>query len=248
MDMEMSNGKHKKSQIYCLAALPFNPYFEEEVKRIRKEYNIPDKWEEALYWYYDHLRTYTQDKKQKTIFDTTIPLEKEIIVLLVRFGLPFTRFWTTLYYIILNRKIFLDPKYATEPSVDIKPDYEWSTLELRVNVSRINIWTTKKQWTNIWNQIKFNLEDLEEVYREKFGIVVSGRKSASPVLLLEQMKRWSEWYQLSEIQRLGPVRALGRWEEDHPDERGKFDLSTVTKAIGNFREIITPIPIEDLNL
>jgi len=243
----MSSIKPKRSEIQCLVALPFNHYFEEEIKRIRKEYNIPEKWDEAIYWYGNHAETYGHEKKQKGILGATLPLDKEILVLLVRFGLPLTGFTHVLYYVVFNTKTFLDPSWATTPIVNTKLHCEQGLMELKVNVSRINIWTTKEQWIRIWSRdIKPSLDTLKEEYKEKLGIVAPGRKSASPELMLGQMKRWSEWYHLSETEQLGPVEALRQWEINHPEESGKYDQSTAIKAIAKFREIITPISIKDI--
>jgi len=115
-------------------------------------------------------------------------------------------------------------------------------------------WVSKKQWGEIYTQhvkpaLKVAGKNLSIAAGKGLSIDVSQKRNTLESYR-EQMKRWSEWYQLSEIQRLGPKQALDKWllEEDYADQWNPdepFDLSTVTKAIDRFREIITPTPIKD---
>ena len=60
------------------------------------------------------------------------------------------------------------------------------------------------------------------------------------------MERWSEWYQLVEVQGLKISEALEEWEKSHPDQvpaKG-IDESTVSKGVAEFRKIITPVSTE----
>lgn len=244
-------------QLQRIVALPYNPYLDEQVGEIRQKYSIPVDRKKASDWFYlEYAMSYRkcayplfiprgqalflQSKEVKTIYDTEVPLEREILILLQRFQLPDYVFESLLRYVIGDDKISLDP-LAFEPKVEFDWDYRKGLPELKVTIAGLSHLTTEKQWKQIWNrQVKQRINRAKEDYKEVFGIAGSSRKRITLESYREQIKRWSEWYQLSEIQGLGPTGALKKWEKDHPDECGKFEVSTVTHAIKEFGEIIRP--------
>lgn len=268
-------GKQKLEvtrQLQRIAALPYNLIFEEEAKKIRQKYAIPQHG--AADWFRQYWHKYgksatallgafkgprlvpgtvgwmgvTDDelaaKAVDSITDTKVPLEREILLLLSRFGLPLRMFQAVLEYILEDDRRWLHLS-VLEPAVRLTVSVREGELELMVTI-RLTHLTTKKHWKEIWDeQIEPELKQMRLAYKEEYGIGDPGRKRTTLVAFAEQMKRWSEWYRLSEVEGLGPTKALVKWEEECSDERGKFDQSTVTHAIKDFEEIITPIAIKD---
>jgi hypothetical protein len=49
---------------------------------------------------------------------------------------------------------------------------------------------------------------------------------------------------LSRIEELGHSKALEEWEKRNPNMAGRFDTSTIAKAVQDFEKIINPHGIE----
>ncbi|MFC1874096.1 hypothetical protein ACFLYX_02205 [Chloroflexota bacterium] len=247
----------RTQQHHRIAALPFNPFFEEEANKLRQKYSIPEDGKEAWRWLEGMLHRYDKtafalffNEREsrsfgglavKRINDTEVPLEREILIVLRRFGLPQRLFRNIQTYVVTGDRLWLDLRLM-QPKVKVRSDFE-KGQEITVTISGLSLWTTKQQWGDIWNRnVKEELEITKRDMKDMFGVVEPSRKQATPETLYGQMQRWSEWYQLSEVQGLRPSEALDEWEEAHPEQRGDYDLSTVTKAITEFREILNPIP------
>ena len=258
-------------QLQRLAALPYNHYFEAEVVKLHNKYAVPEDPRQADDWLdnqlreelgigpeimpslrgmldsatfhhgnealtvlemialREHPRTISTRFKKDTDWSWNNPLFRDIGNLLERFRLPVQMRYSVLRYISTGKKEWLD---LLEPWFKCEIDLTTDIPEFRVTVGGFIPWITKKQWLDIWNTL----------YEKGVShISQSARKRATAKSLREQMQRWSEWHQLSETHGLGPVQALNRWESEHPDECGKYDLSTVTHAIQEFRKIITPL-------
>ena len=258
-------------QLQRLAALPYNHYFEAEVVKLHKKYAIPEDPHQADDWLdsqlreelgisskttqsiramltsptfhhgnaaltfiemvalREHPRTLSVKLKKDADWSWNSPLFRDIGNLLERFRLPVQMRYNVLRYISTGNKEWLD---LLEPWVKGQIDLTTGIPEFCVTVGGFIPWITKKQWLAIWNTLR--KEGLSPISR-------SARKRATIESLREQMQRWSEWYRLSETQGLGTVRALERWESEHPDECGRYDLSTLTHAVQEFRGIIAPV-------
>lgn len=273
-------GKEKLGatrQFQRIAALPYNPYFEKEVKQIRQKYAIPTDGKKAREWlsYLEHKLKYSEwgyplftpkakdsflegkeartitevleSKEARTIYPIEVLVGLEALILLQRFRLPKYVFRNVHQYVLTGYKIMLDPSRLA-PKVEFELNVITKGLpEWKVTITGLGPWATKKQWAEIWDsKVKQRVEEARKTCEEVDGIAELGRKRATLEAYSEQMRRWSEWYQLSEIQRLGPKQALDKWllDEDRADQWNPdepFALSTVTKAIDEFRDIITPL-------
>lgn len=244
-------GKQKLEvtrQLQRIAALPFNPFFKEEARRIRENFGIPGEQKEAVYWLKKYKQAYERRKTRGNIAKSTIPLHKEILALLSRFGvpLPLIEFNLLEIYIVYPIDPLLHLSIMGAPFVYIRPDPTVGLPYMKVEVYGISMWTTKKDWERVWdNKVNKEVREMKVQHREITGESAPGRKGMSLESLYNRMERWSEWYRLSEVEDLGPTKALVKWEEEHSDERGKFDQSTVTHAIKDFKEIITPVPVNN---
>lgn len=292
----MEKGKLGKTarQLQRIAALPYNPFFEEEIKGIRQRYTIPEDSTKAKDWFKNLLRKYKkstfafffkrtseihfpyelptfelhfeEDSKHEiargagemqTILETEVPLEIEILLLLRRFGLP-----SAMYFIVLQYALTHDSSWIQ--LLHIRPEarcffgMETGEIALRVTVTGLYPWTTREEWDDLWEgTVKDSLEDLDaflcgrEFHRKRSLQEALYRRfkrwyQSYQSSLDRQMKRWSEWYQLVEVRGLRISEALEEWEKSHPEQvpdKG-IDESTVSKAVKEFREIITPIPVE----
>ncbi len=176
-------------------------------------------------------------------FDTDIPIEKDIFVFMRRYQLPIRAFMDVLEYVLTGEMKSPSQQHWNKPRLRSIPEMLDKRLTLKVFIDGITSETTRKQWVELWND---KIASYFNTLKELGAIEVPPRKVGLQSMEAE-MKRWSEWYQLSEIQGLGPVKALEKWEKDHPEqaEAKVFDQSTVTHAITEFREIITPIVTKD---
>jgi len=114
-----------------------------------------------------------------------------------------------------------------------------------VTIATIGPWISQKQWVAILDTyIQPQMKKHASFFKKVWGVASPARKRSTLEAFSEQMQRYSEWYQLSEAQRLGPKRALDKWEESHQDQTGKFDISTVTKAVSEFQDIVSPKDID----
>jgi hypothetical protein len=263
-------------QLPRIVALAFNPYSRHDVWKLRQKYLVPEfgafcppyettgtalkktwKWYRAYIKDYDkcaptrYAHRYGKSKSSskegrgfKGILNTEVPFERELIALLERYQLPLILFDNLLLY-ALTEWPFAFSRHAVGPSVKMESDLAKIWPVLTVTVNRIGPWTTKKQWVDIWdNKIKHKLMELKETLRQHVDIEEPGRKRASREIL----HRWLQWFMLSEMTGLGPAKALDEWEQEHPDQKGIFDQSTVTHGIAEFREIITPIDTNTGNI
>lgn len=179
------------------------------------------------------------------------PLKRDVNYLLARFGLPVQAFRIVMRYLLWGDDIhwthYIDRDTGTlriwdpfELYVTVRDDRE--RFSIKVTVSRVGPWTSKRQWDSIWNmKVKPRMEKYKDLYEHLTRIRLPGKKSAIFASCCEQMQRYSEWYQLSQIEGMGPKRALDEWERRNPSLMGVFELSTVTKAIKEFQEVITPV-------
>ena len=247
-------------QLQRIAALPYNHYIEQECKKIRQKYTFSGLNEEKAYeHYFQQVKKYRKSAYPlfstdnvfaflEPTYETEVPLEQEVLTLLRRFQLPVHAFLSVLLYIVTGRKSWLFELLFASPEVKVIWDYKKALSVANVTITGLNLWTTKKQWEQIWdNEVKQKVNAMRKALERQYGVSELGRKRCTLEAYNEQIHRWWEWYQLSEIEGLGPKRALNKWEESHPESRPKknkrreFDLSTVTKAIKDFGDIITPI-------
>jgi hypothetical protein len=247
-----------------IAALPYNPYFEGEVQKIRKEYAIPADCKKAWDWFFKNhhtgglraawplfnTETFPLFETSQSINRTEVPLEQDVVRVMERFQLPSYVFYRILQYVLLKDKRCLDPQIF-DPNAVFEPVIRRGIPEWKITITGVYPWTKQKKWDEIWFEIQKKWDDFADGTFEKIiQALKSGTSTKRPAIesYHEQMKRYSEWYQLSEIEGLGPVKTLKRWEEKHPEEvdpDDPIDPSTVTHAIQEFREIITPITIKD---
>lgn len=174
--------------------------------------------------------------KMKTLLDTEVPLEIDLIAILRRYGLPLHTFYYTLDYILSGSAFHVSAYNYWFQSV--RPLYHKLTGddELTVCVT-LHPWDNKHTWDSCWSPVSRFLKNL----RILRGITEPSTKRSSVWSYWWQIVRFAQWYQLSEIQGLGPTEALKQWEKDHPEQGGKFDLSTVTKGLSTFRRVIAPV-------
>jgi len=243
-------------ELQRIAALPYNPYFEEDVKRIRRKHAIPPDRKGAMEWFYTDYSLkhgkmayplflpkgeYPFFETGESIADTEVPLERDVVALLWRFRLPEMVFESVLQYVLTGDEIFLDP-LVFEPNVECDFDTRKGLPELTVTITGLDPWATKKQWEEIWDcKIRPILERAKDICEDVLNLTEPAKKRPTLGSYRKQMQVYSEWYQLSEIQGFGPTKALEKWEKDHPDQCGHYDPSTITHAIKEFRRIITPI-------
>lgn len=284
----------KGLQLQRIAALPYNPFFEDEIKGIRQRYAIPADSTKAKSWFGKLLLKYERSalallyqnidkqnipyltpavqldfgeqlrneiarrsRQMHTLLETEVPLERDILLLLRRFRIPLALYFFVLQYTLTGDKSWLHPVHMRPNAHCDFPVEIGEIASLRVIVTGLFPWTTKEEWDDLWEgTVKDCLEDIDAFLcgrkfhrkrplQESLYMRFKQWYHSYQMSLNKQMKRWSEWYQLSETEGLGPKQALEEWEKEHEDQRGKFDPSTIAKAIKSFREIITPIPIND---
>lgn len=227
-------------------ALPYNHFFENEIKRMRSYLELPKDGisdrQQAWVWLERHLtgkqikpwfeaQTATSNEK---LWQTEVPLWKAAIYLIDKFGLPLRMRSNIGLYVVTNNEGFL--KNWKGLDVEFSINVKAAKLQLAITVDGIDAWTTEVQWREVWKNwvkpLKRNLgEPLPANKRPGYGKA-----------LQERIKRYAEWYGLSELEQLGPTGALNKWSELHKDESGKYNESTVSKAVQEFRKLITPIP------
>jgi hypothetical protein len=227
------------------AALPYNHFVKNEVTKIRRRYGIPESAEQAALWLSNYVinyfgRGWTENVvNPMEVFIMYTPLGLEIKSLGKRFGLPGLCLRLIVSYLVENEQDSLTTK-GLGPITNIDRSSEGGFPTLDIKLLRISPWITKKDWDNIWqNSVKAKVDELRRNNPDYRDII---RTRFRVEKYCEQMKRWARWYQLSEVEGLGPTEALARWEKENPTERRIFDQSTVTKAIKEFKEIITPKP------
>lgn len=188
------------------------------------------------------LEDLKEKKQAKSIADAEVPLEQDIVQILERFGLPERAFPNVFWYVLLDweEKLLTGLVGLLAQS---HGTFETGIPRFKITIYGLGPWTQKRQWDKVWHDlVKTQVEFCAEVYEQVWGIPRPSKKRATLQSYDDQMQTWSEWFNLSEVQGRGPKEALEEWEHNHPDQRGRFDLSTVTKAIQGFREVITPKP------
>jgi hypothetical protein len=218
------------------------------VLKARKLLGIPGKGlprEKAIEWYFNEAHKYdpvvvtldpfTLAQKEKRIksaqwYDSDMPLEKIALELVKKFGLPIRAIRYISHYVLDGDNRWIrNPIFAE--AVPIQPLFD-SDLHC---IMLIDPWTTKKQWAEIWDtSIKPALDSMQA----KVG--KPQRRRMSTDSWDEQMKRWSEWHELILTKRLTQQKAIEEWEAKHIEQWGKYDISTVSKAVRDFEKLIKP--------
>ncbi|MFC2012642.1 hypothetical protein ACFLVU_05880 [Chloroflexota bacterium] len=241
-------------QLQRIAAIPYNPNLRRDIELIRIKYGL-DKYDgdEAWKWYAEQINPvgvrstlhYLVAKPDWDVrsymehpFETDIDIEQDIGTLLSRYQLPISQFIQIIYYATYGYPYSLEMLKAFKPGVLKVYSVQIELGRVEIIIGYLTPWTTKKEWNEIWDKdVLPIIKDLKQTQ----GIKLQARK-ATLFTMITQIERWSEWYELSEIQGLGPTKALREWEKINPTEAGKFDQSTVTHAVKEFERIITPIP------
>lgn len=177
--------------------------------------------------------------KMETLVDTEVPFELDLIGILRRYGLPLSTFYYALGYTLSGDTFDVAPHRYWFKNVRFLHHNITGEDELTVCVT-LHPWDNRQAWNLCWPQVSRALKNLCRLR----GISKPSTKRNTVFSFWFQIVRWGEWYHLSEIQKLGPVRALKKWEEHYPKQAGRFDLSTVTHAIKRFRQIITPAELK----
>ncbi|MFC2003865.1 hypothetical protein ACFLV4_08015 [Chloroflexota bacterium] len=171
-------------ELQRIAALPHNHFFEEEAQKLRQEYAIPADYMEAWDWFFQvhaasglraawplfDTNPLLMNATAKTVYDTEVPLEEDIVLLMKHFRLPAHVFYRLLQYVLLNDKQFLDPQLFA-PHVEFEPDPRRGLPEWKLTITGISPWTTKIQWDEIWDDaVKKAVKISEEVYWKRIAI------------------------------------------------------------------------------
>lgn len=234
-------------------ALPYNHFFKDEVILMRSYLKLPEVGisdsQQAWAWLEKHL---TEKKPQpwflrkpshsyEGLWKTEVPLWKTAIYLIAKFRLPLRMRSNIGLYVVTDNEEFLINWRGLD--VDFAINMKAAKLQLVITVDGVDEWTTERQWRDVW---KYWVKPLKRNLGEP---VPANRRAGYGRILQKRIKQYAEWYQLSELQGLGPAKALEIWErqQEHQDymERRKskkpYDVSTVTKAVKKFRRLITPI-------
>jgi hypothetical protein len=228
-------------------ALPYNHFFKDELKQMRSYLELPEEGisgsQQAWAWLEKH---FTEKRPQilpwflaepapsdEKLWQTEVPLWKVAIYLITRYGLPLRMRSRIGLYVVTNDGKFLTNWRGLD--VDFAINIKAAKLQLVITVDGVDVWTTEEQWHEVWEHwvkpLKRNLgEPIPANKRPGYGKV-----------LQERIKRYAEWFELSEKSPgMGPAKALREWEKTYPDERGKYDISTVTKAVKEFGRLTAP--------
>ncbi len=186
---------------------------------------------EIPYWRSTWTRRFKKCRME-TLLDTKLPLELDIIAILRKYNLPLFVFYNILDYTLSGRRCDLVWGLILLPEARLYFNQLTGEDELTVAIP-LHPWDNQDSWNSRWRSVKRALQDV----RISRGINEPSTKRASIGSYWQQVVRSAEWYKLSEVQGLGPTKALARWEEIYPDRRGECDQSTVTKAIKEFTKI-----------
>ena len=277
----MENNKVTMTEkLKRIAALQYNPFLEQEAKRLRNIYGVPTDIEIAIDWYYkEHASVYgreilgatyttkkssTESIRQEggTIYDSEDQLEQAVLRILEDFRLPPRMFSHVLTYILIDNAQVAFCHVWSEPILSLKFEKCRGEFEFTATIQNVNLHTSKKVWLAIYDAMITGMKKSEQKMLERCSLCenieycanalgifgTSFSKKRSTLASYEtQMRRWAEWYQLVEIEGLPIGDALDKWLQSHPeqDSRKGIDESTVSKAVGEFRKIITPITIQD---
>lgn len=232
------------SRIY---ALPYNHFFKDKVKQMRLYLGLPENGfsndQKAWEWLEKHL-TEQQSKPwyfqkpaslDEKLWETEVPLLKAAIYLILESGLPLRMRSNIGLYIVTNNE-----KYLTNwrgLNITVAPNMKSARVQLAITVDGIDEWTTEQQWREVWEHwVKPGSRMLGEP-------VPPNKRPGYGKKLQERIKRYAEWYQLSELDGLGPAEALKIWDKHYPNEAGNYNESTVSKAVSRFGKLITPISL-----
>ncbi len=149
--------------------------------------------------------------KMKTLVDTEVPLELDLIGILRRYGLPLSTFYYALGYTLSGDTFDVAPHRYWFPNVNFLYHNITGEDELTVRVT-LHPWDNRQTWNSCWPVVNRALKNL----RVSRGLSELSTKRNTVYSFWFQIVRWGEWYHLSEIQKLGPVRALEKWEEHYP--------------------------------
>jgi hypothetical protein len=191
----------------------------------------------------------------KTLQDTGIPIEKDILTLLHRFSIPCSVYFVILLYTLTYSERWLDPLYLRPMATCSSLGGTGDISTLTVTITGIYPWTTKAEWDDLWDGwVKDYIEDLASFLEKR---KISRRKSREDTLFQrfkrwyksyqldidKQMKKWSEWYDMVRIQGLTLEETANRWRDMHEEEYDPdkdVDLTTISKAVAEFEYLITP--------
>jgi hypothetical protein len=242
--MEMKGKLKITRQLQRMAALPYNYFLRDMLVRIRNSYSIPKESEQAYEWFSEYIVAYFGKGFTKGIVNPMelviqhTPLGEELKSVASQFGLPGICVRNLLLYLLdsdQNSLLIFD-----RPVVNIERSAEGGMPTLDVTLLRITPWMNRKDWDNIWlNQVRIKVDELKTNNPEHKDFA---KKRSTIHAYEEQMKRYAEWYELVELKGLPIGKALREWEGSHPNEVTPegIDESTVSKAVKEFREIITP--------
>lgn len=227
-------------------ALPYNHYFKDKVKQVRSYLGLPmdgiSDTKQAWAWIEKH---FSENRPQpwfvpmhapsnEKVWETDVPLWQVAIILIYLFGLPLRMRNSVGLYVVINNESFLTNWKGLD--VDFAINVKAATPQFAVTVDGIDAWTTEQQWREVWKTL---IQPLKGNLGEP---IPANKRTGRGKALRERIKRYAEWYELSEKPDSGPANALKEWEKLHTKDSGKHDASTVSKAIQEFRRLITPIP------
>lgn len=239
-------------------ALPYNHSFKGKVKQFRSYLGLPvdgiSDIQQAWVWLENHLKQkpilpsakpaippwlqQQQTSSDERLWKTDVPLWQVAILLIADFGLPLRMRNNIGLYLVTNDEKFLTGWKGLD--IDFAINVKAAKPQLAITVDGIDAWTTEQQWREVWdNWIKPLKRNLGEP-------IPANKRTGRGKNLQERIKTMAEWYELSELDGLGPAKALEKWEEQHLDyvehrkSKKLYDVSTVTKAVEEFRRLITP--------
>ncbi len=227
-----------------IAALIHNPYFQQEVEKLRDKYEISKKiinTDKEI----DEIMTMeiTNDTLDtwfsNDLADTKSKIKRDVWVMLLQFQLPPALFRRVYGYVITLHNYWID--FSIKSAILSVRTVGEMPIQLTL---QLDPWTNKRQWNDMWERTISKI--VKEYRKDVIGIGELSTKRSTIKSYLEQMRRWGEWYQYSEVEGLGPIKALQKWEDNHPEQIGKYDFSTVTHATQEFERIISPIPISEV--
>ena len=230
--------------------LPYHPLFKKDVKSVRTLLRLPENGisdeKQASAWLHDHIGLKTpyspdsptiplgaaivQSASEAKLFDTEIPLWHFAGVLAQKYGIPLRMRNHIGVYILTNDEEWLYVWNGLDVTVSV--NIKAGKPQFAVIVDGIDTWTTRTQWQSVWDNYGKHIRRLA-------GKIPESKRNAPNPALRERIRRYAEWYELSEQPNSGPAKALREWENKHKNEMGKYDISTVTKAVKEFRRLIT---------
>jgi hypothetical protein len=229
-------------------ALPYNHFFKDKVKQMRSYLKLPENGisenQQAWAWLEKH---FTEKRPQpqpwflpkpapsdEKLWETEVPLWKVAIYLIAEFGIPLRMRSNIGLYVVTNNERFLINWRGLD--VNFSVNIKAAKPQLFITVDGVDAWTTEEQWHEVWEHW------VKPLKRNLGEPVPANKRPGYGKALQERIKRYSEWYQLSELDGLGPAEALKTWDKRHQNDAGKYNESTVSKTVHEFRKLITPIP------